>query len=156
MLPKWHAGEDAIVAAVTPIENLLHLGAVFIPTGADGACTVAPITMAPQIKIEPAPMFLTDFQGHFSAAGWKTILGTPLEQGLVRANAAFTPAPTPGLSAVVIMTDGAPNCGFSTLAEVEPPIVAMERAASRPTSSASPDRPAPRPCSTASRWPAGR
>jgi von Willebrand factor type A domain len=125
VLPKWHAAEDAIVAAVTPIENLLDLGAIFIPTGADGACTVAQIGTAPQIAIEPGPAFLTAFQGHFSAAGWTTILGTPLELGLAAANTALTPAPSPGQSAVVVLTDGAPNCGKSTLAEVEPPIVAM-------------------------------
>jgi hypothetical protein len=125
LLPKWHAAEDALVAAVTPIQGLLDLGAVFIPTGADGACAVAPIGTSPQIAIEPGAMFLTEFQGHFSAAGWKTILGTPLELGLAAASAALTPPPTPGLSAVVVLTDGAPNCGKSTLAQVEPPIVAM-------------------------------
>jgi hypothetical protein len=124
-LPKWQAAEDAIVAAVTPIENLLSLGAVFIPTGASDACTVAQIGTSPQIAIGPGPAFLTAFQGHFSAAGWNTILGTPLELGLAAANTALTPAPSPGQSAVVVLTDGAPNCGKSTLAEVEPPIVAM-------------------------------
>ena len=124
-LPKWQAAEDSLVAALAPIKNLLDVGAVFIPTGADSACTVAPIGTSPQIPIETGAMFITDFQGHFSAAGWKTILGTPLELGLAAANVALTPAPTPGQSAVVVLTDGAPNCGLSTLAQVEPPIVAM-------------------------------
>ena len=125
LLPKWQAAENSIVAAVEPIKGLLDLGAVFIPTGANSACTVAPLGTSPQISIEPGAMFLTDFQGHFSAAGWKTILGTPLELGLAAANVALTPAPMPGQSAVVVLTDGAPNCGKSTLAQVEPPIVAM-------------------------------
>jgi hypothetical protein len=125
MLKKWQAAEQALVQAVTPIQNLLNLGAIFFPTGADSACTAAPITMTPpQIAIEPGPMFLTDFQGHFSAPGWTLILGTPLRQGLDQANTALMNPPA-GQSAVVILTDGAPNCMYSTLAQVEPPVQAM-------------------------------
>jgi hypothetical protein len=111
--PKWQVAEDALVAAVTPIAGVLNLGAIFFPTKATGdTCSgVDLIGVAPQIAIEPGPMFVTDYQAHFAAPGWALILGTPLKVALDNANLALPdPSPLPGQRAVVIITDGAPTC----------------------------------------------
>jgi hypothetical protein len=121
--PKWQVAEDALVAAIKPIQGILNLGSIFFPTIATGnTCSkVDPITKAPQIPIEPGAMFVTDFQAHFSAAGWTLILGTPLKDALDEANAALPdPSPLMGQRAVVILTDGAPTCTTGTNAILMP------------------------------------
>ena len=107
--PSGRPRRTRIVAAVTPIDGLLNLGTIFFPT--KSSCVVATIDTAPQIPIEPGAMFVTDFQAHFSASGWKLIGSTPLKIALDNANAALPdPSPLTGQRAVVIITDGAPTC----------------------------------------------
>jgi hypothetical protein len=111
---KWQIAEQALVAALTPDEALINAGAIFFPSKAavGNACaTVDLIGVAPQIKIEPGASFVTDFQAHFSAPGWDTILDTPLQMALANADLALPdPSPLKGQRAVVILTDGAPTC----------------------------------------------
>jgi hypothetical protein len=102
---------------------------VFFPTAPALSGTtcqpVAPITSPPQIGVEPAPAFLTDWLGHFSAPGWKTIQSTPLADALVQAQAAVAdPFPFPGARAVVVLTDGAPTC-VTDKAKILAPVQAM-------------------------------
>ncbi len=111
--PKYKVAEDALAAALAPQEALLSVGAIFFPTTATGTtCSlVAAIGTAPQIAIEPGKKFITDFTGHFSAAGWTLILGTPTVDALKAADTALPdPSPLKGARAVVILTDGAPTC----------------------------------------------
>ncbi len=125
--PKYKVAEDAIVAALTPDKDLLNVGAICFPTTATGhTCSlVAKIGKAPQIPIEPAATFLTDFQTHFSATGWTLILGTPTAVALTNANAALPdPSPFPGERAVVILTDGAPTCD-TVQADILAPVQTM-------------------------------
>jgi hypothetical protein len=110
---KYKVAEDALVAALTPDEALVNVGAIFFPTTATGnnCSLVAPIGTAPQIGIEPGATFVTDFQSHFSAPGWTLILGTPTVDALMAADTALPdPSPLKGQRAVVILTDGAPTC----------------------------------------------
>lgn len=125
--PKWQVAEDALVSAVTPIENLLNLGAIFFPTKATGdTCSlVAKIGTKPQIPIEPASAFVTDYKGHFAAPGWTLILGTPLKIALDNANLALPdPSPLVGARAVLLITDGAPTCDTKA-ADILAPVDAM-------------------------------
>jgi hypothetical protein len=126
--PKWQVAEDALVAALTPIQGIVSGGAIFFPTKATGnTCSgVDPITNAPpQIAIQGGPAFLTAFQGHFSAAGWSLILGTPLKLGLQQADKALPdPSPLMGARAVVLITDGAPTCD-TVAANILAPVQAM-------------------------------
>jgi von Willebrand factor type A domain len=114
--PKYQVAEDALVAALTPSETNLDVGAIFFPTAnpsTTSTCTatVDPIGTPPQIPIEPGTTFLTDFTGHFSASGWKLILGTPTTAALDQADTALAgPGPANGKRAVIILTDGAPTC----------------------------------------------
>lgn len=126
--PKWQVAETALVAALTPIQGIFSGGAIFFPTKATGnTCGgVDPITNAPpQIAIQGGPAFLTAFQGHFSAAGWSLILGTPLKLGLQEADKALPdPSPLMGARAVVLITDGAPTCD-TVAANILAPVKAM-------------------------------
>jgi hypothetical protein len=126
--PKWQVAENALIAALTPIEALVNGGAIFFPTsGGATACdaVVAPITMTPQISIEGGKSFVKDFGDHFSAPGWKLILGTPTVDALKAADAALSGASTPkGQSAVVLLTDGAPTCDTAT-ADILAPVQDM-------------------------------
>jgi len=124
---KWQVSEDAIVSAITPIENLLNVGTIFFPTKATGnTCSgVDAIDTPPQIPIEPGAAFVADFQAHFAAPGWTLILGTPLKVALDRADAALPdPSPLKGARAVVIITDGAPTC-VTGQAQILTPVQAM-------------------------------
>jgi hypothetical protein len=106
---KWQVAEASLVAGVSPIEDLLNVGAVFFPTS---DCAVAPITDPSQLAVEGASSFLTDFQAHFSDPNWVTIGSTPLADALTAADAAFPdPSPMQGQRAVVVLTDGKPTCG---------------------------------------------
>jgi hypothetical protein len=110
---KWQVAENALVAAVQPIEGLLKLGTIFFPTKATGnTCSlVDTINTPPQIPITPAPAFVTAFQAHFSDPAWSLILGTPLKVALDNADLALPdPSPLQGARAVVVITDGAPTC----------------------------------------------
>jgi hypothetical protein len=113
--PKYKVARDALVAAVMPIQNELNLGAIFQPTGAEdgGVCPpVAPLSQdPPQIPLMDGGAFLTAWSDHFMPP-WKLLLGTPLGAALDQANSALM-SPPPGKTAVVVMTDGEPNCGES-------------------------------------------
>jgi len=125
--PKYQVAEDAIVAAITPNQALLNVGAIFLPTKATGnTCSgVDLIGTPPQIPIEQGATFVTDFKGHFSATGWTLILGTPLKIALDNANLALPdPSPLKGQRAVVIITDGAPTCD-TVQADILAPVKAM-------------------------------
>ncbi|MEP7124262.1 MAG: vWA domain-containing protein [Byssovorax sp.] len=125
--PKWQVAEDALVAALTPIQGIVSGGTIFFPTKATGnTCSgVDPIMNPPQIPIQGGPAFLTAFQGHFSAPGWALILGTPLKLGLEEADKALPdPSPLLGARAVVLITDGAPTCD-TVAANILAPVQAM-------------------------------
>jgi von Willebrand factor type A domain len=125
--PKWQVAEDALVAAITPIQGILSGGAIFFPTQATGnTCSlVDPIGTPPQIPIQAGPAFITAFQGHFTAPGWSLILGTPLKLGLQEADKALPdPSPLMGARAVVVITDGAPTCDTKQ-ANILAPVQAM-------------------------------
>lgn len=115
---KWQVAENAIVNAVSPIQNLLNLGSIFFPTA---NCAVNAIDMGKQIKIEPGMMFVTDFQAYFADPAWKTIGSTPIKIALDQANAALPdPSPLVGQRAVVVITDGAPTCTTNQAAILMP------------------------------------
>lgn len=125
--PKYVAATDSLLAAIAPIQSKLNLGAIFFPTIDNSSlCSkVDPITNAPpQIGIEPAASFMTDWQAHF-AGGFKLILGTPLKDALDQANAAYPdPSPLVGARVVLVITDGAPTCDKNQ-ANILAPVQAM-------------------------------
>jgi hypothetical protein len=124
--PKYKVASEALLAAVTPLQGELNLGAIFQPTAWEdaGVCPpVAPISQEPpQIPIMDGGAFIAAWGAHFEPP-WKLLLGTPLGAALDQANSALM-SPPPGKTAVVVMTDGEPNCGES-LASILAPVQAM-------------------------------
>ena len=125
--PKWKVATDAVAAGFASTVSELSMGAIFFPTKATGnvCSTVDPIGTPPQIPLEPGASFVSDFQAHFSAPGWTTILGTPTVAALTNTEAVLPePSPSPGPRTVVLVTDGAPTCDTKQ-ADVVAPVASM-------------------------------
>jgi len=115
---KLRAAQMALASALTPLQDSLTVGAILFPTI---ACIpflppamgghVAPITDPLQISFRPAAEFLTAWNGLWPG-GAADGLGTPVNEAMDRAAVALQEAaPTlTGVTAVMLFTDGAPNC----------------------------------------------
>jgi hypothetical protein len=126
--PKYKVASEALLAAITPIQGELNLGAVFQPTAqgqnAQNCPPVAPMSQAPpQIPLQDGGSFIAAWNAHFLPP-WKLLLGTPLGDALTQANDALVAHPPPGKTAVVVMTDGQPNCS-ETLPSILAPVQQM-------------------------------
>ena len=132
---RWEQAGAAIKNALMPLTDQLTVGAVFFPrsdpnapavcvdpTGIacifvpglvvpGGTCGVTPITAADQINFAPAQQFLTTFTMG-AAPPYAPVPGgfTPLKEGLQQAEAALASATLTGVTSVVVITDGDPNC----------------------------------------------
>lgn len=115
---KLQAAQDALSAALTPLADQLTVGAImfptlacipFIPPPAGGV--VAPITDPLQISFRPGPEFLTAWNALWPG-GMGEGLGTPVNEAMDRAAVALQEAAgtLTGVTAVMLFTDGAPNC----------------------------------------------
>ena len=138
--PRWQAAGDAIQSALMPLADLLTVGTIFFPradpnapaqcvdpTGIacifvpflvlpSGTCGVTPITSNDQINFQPGPQFLTTFAGPGgnSAPPYAPVPGgrTPLSEALQQAKAALDSTTLSGITAVILITDGDPNCSW--------------------------------------------
>lgn len=117
--PRWLVASDAVVAAVTPHQQDLNIGAIFMPTSEespqsqpDNPCSIVdPIDTPPNIPFGPGTAFINQWVQHFTELGGKLILGTPWRKALTRADEAFAALPANGGKRIVVMlTDGAPTC----------------------------------------------
>jgi hypothetical protein len=129
---KLQAARDALVAAIMPLQDSLHVGAIFLPDP-NVSCifqdpqmtpAVQPIEGAGNIPFQAGPQFLTAFNNHWSMQGAGKGIGTPLNEAFDRADVALQAAMTalksmtmspvgdlaPGPIAVLVFTDGQPNC----------------------------------------------
>jgi hypothetical protein len=139
---RWEAAGKAIIDALTPIADKLTVGAVFFPSPdapamadagtcsgwtcwipggggflGSGTCGVNPITEVDQIGFMPGAQFLDAFDG--DAANnvppmYTPVDGgrTPLMEGVQAAQQALAAATLEGTVTTIIVTDGAPNCGW--------------------------------------------
>jgi hypothetical protein len=135
MTTKIAAARDALVGAITPLQDQLTVGALFLPTAsclprtpAGGA--VAPIEASTQIDFMAGVDFLQAWDEHWAMLGDAVGTGTPLNEAFDRAELALQTALTTrdlrGQLGVVVFTDGEPNCvpnpdvtGVPTLPEPE-------------------------------------
>lgn len=117
---KLEAAKAALVAAITPLQDKLTVGAIFLPTNVcigppllDGAISVAPIEDPSQIAFMPGPQFLAAWDSK-----WTNMIdlgiGTPLNEAFDQADialqAGLTSKTLTGKVAVLAFTDGDPNC----------------------------------------------
>jgi hypothetical protein len=114
---KLQSAQNALVQALTPLQDDLTVGAIFFPTLAcvpffppppGGA--VQPIDGAQQIPFQPGPQFLTSWMNHWSNRPVGDNIGTPMQEAFDRANLALDAGMLTGNTIVVAFTDGEPNC----------------------------------------------
>ena len=114
---KLQAATNALEQAFTPLQDLLTAGAIFFPTFAcvpalpppqGGAVT--PIDGAGNITFRPGSDFLQAWTAKWGVAPASAGIGTPLQEAFDRADVALQDATLTGNTAVVLFTDGAPNC----------------------------------------------
>ena len=131
--PRWQAAGTAIEAALSPMVDLFTAGAVFFPSpevqcvdptgiacafvpGLARGCGVNPIADPDQIDFLQGPACL----GALTAMPqpFAPVQGghTPLTAGLREAQAALGAATLTGATAVVVITDGEPNCSWDQAA----------------------------------------
>lgn len=137
--PKYQAAGNAIIAALTPLKDLLTIGGVFFPSidpniclcnvanpfhwipgpqacclnGIGNSCFVSDIAQADQLKFGPASAYITGLPMQWQLGGAN---GTPLEQGVERGAEALSSAMLEGPVVVIVMTDGEPNCNTNVTA----------------------------------------
>jgi len=92
---------------------------MFVPGFTDGTdiCKVEPIDAPDQIDFAPSPDFLAAFNGDPGAGTdpkYTPVVGgmTPLGEALLVAQTALNSTAAKGLTTVVIITDGEPNCAW--------------------------------------------
>lgn len=113
---KLQAAQDALTNAITPLADQLTVGAIVFPTQVcllappEGGA-VAPISDPMQISFRPGPDFLSVWNGLWPG-GMGPGLGTPVNEAMDRAAVALQEAAgtLTGVTAVMLFTDGAPNC----------------------------------------------
>lgn len=140
---RWQVAGEAVNSALSPLASNLTLGAVFFPSpdpnagmapcvdptgiacifvpgltvGGVGTCVVNQIDAADQLQFAPAAMSLAAMTGStpplFSPV---TAGGTPLLDGLRAADSAINAGSLTGVTSVVVITDGSPNCNWNAAA----------------------------------------
>jgi hypothetical protein len=135
--PRWEAAGAAIENALMPLASIVTVGSVFFPSAdpnapptcvdptgiacvfvpwlvvPGGTCGVNPISAADQINFVTGPDFLSAFSGAANTAPlYAPVPGglTPLKEGLQQAQTALASGTLTGLTSVVVITDGDPNC----------------------------------------------
>lgn len=144
--PKYIAASDALVAALTPLQANLTVGGVFFPSVTAGdmncpmgcnvadpfhwipgpqacclnnvanACSVTTIDQPDQLDFMAGDAFIAGFPMR-SQEGLGN--GTPLGQGIARAAEAISGRMFTDPLAVIVMTDGEPNCDTDPQAVVD-------------------------------------
>lgn len=135
-LPKYQAAGEAMIAALTPLQDMLTIGGIFFPSLPDttttecniidfthwlpggpclelatGSCEVTDISSTDQISFRTGPEFIAETPNQWLLTGAG---GTPLGNAVIRADEALTSTTLEGAVAVLIMTDGEPNCETNT------------------------------------------
>jgi hypothetical protein len=114
---RWEAAGQAMVAALTPQQDLLTIGAVFFPSDQSLlSCLVEPIDTATQIAFQPGAAALAKMQtgGVNGTPMYQPGLGgTPTLEGLQGADAALNAATLSGTTVVILITDGDPVCAWN-------------------------------------------
>lgn len=134
--PRWQVAGNAVQSALAPLADEFTAGALFFPSAAsDGmcvdptgvtcmlvpgigsvaSCAVDPITASGQIAFASGSDFVSAFAGTGGGTPpYAPVTGgnTPLVEALKEAKTALANAALTGTTAVVIITDGEPNCAW--------------------------------------------
>jgi hypothetical protein len=130
---KLQAAQNALVQALTPLQDVITAGAIFFPTAACFGITleggaVEPIEGPQQIPFQPGMQFLQSWQTHW-ANRLPFGIGTPMNEAFDRADIAIQSAMLTGQLAVIAFTDGEPNCIPDPMSTMVPTMLEPDRAA---------------------------
>ncbi len=125
--PRYEVAGNALINALTPLQDSLTVGGVFFPSPSSGqsmcdcgnwvnwipggcclgdsSCTVNTIDQPDQISFRPGAQFVAEVPARWQGSG-----GTPLQQAVASAAQALANAVYDGPMSVLIVTDGAPTC----------------------------------------------
>lgn len=113
--PKWEDARDAVLSAITPLQDQVTVGAIFFPHTPSCAqgdiCCVPEFGTAPQIDFMPGADFITAWNDFWASA--PLVDGsTPTLEALQVAGQALTDTmgTLDGTTTVVLITDGDPRC----------------------------------------------
>lgn len=140
-MQRWQGAGAGMLNALTPIQDLLTIGAIFFPSEMPGAndddvcllpgctCSVDAYSSNEQLPFQPGPMALQTLQGA-APSGVNPMYGpvgmgattdpkavasigqTPTSEAIVAANVMLQNSTLTGITAAVLVTDGEPNCGW--------------------------------------------
>jgi hypothetical protein len=137
---KVAAAQDAVSKSISALQDSLTVGAIFFPTtaclggvdvsGLGLGPAVDPIESMNQISFRPGAQFLDAWNMHWMTVGGALGIGTPMQEAFDRADVALQGAMLTGQVAVVVFTDGAPNCMPDPMATMIPTMPEPDRAAS--------------------------
>jgi hypothetical protein len=134
-MPKWQTAGTALVNALQPLRDKLTIGAVLFPSppdecdpaagrcnqdqaraDSDRACGVHPISAVDQIDFKPGAAALDELEtGNAGAPKYEPQErgGTPTTEAIAQADTALRGMALTGTTAVVLITDGEPNCEWN-------------------------------------------
>jgi hypothetical protein len=140
-MQRWQGAGTSLINALTPIQDLLTIGAIFFPAETPGpdsdstclipgcSCSVDPYTSNEQLPFQPGAMALQKLQGP-APSGVDPMYGpvgvgastdpnavalvgqTPTSEAVAAADVMLQNSMLTGTVAAVLVTDGEPNCGW--------------------------------------------
>jgi hypothetical protein len=134
-MPRWQGAGNAVISALTPLQDLLTIGGVLYPSVTDlgssggfGACGVDAFTSAEQLAFQPGAMALAALQmappsgapkplyapiGSNLGSNMNEPVGaTPTMEAFQAANVALQNSNLTGVTVAILITDGEPNCSW--------------------------------------------
>jgi hypothetical protein len=106
---KWSVATQAVTGALMPLQDQINAASLFFPNGGFDGCGVAAIDSGSQIGFQPGAGFVGAWNTYLSSH--KPSGFTPTGTAVQLADAALSSAQLVGTTAVVLITDGDPNCG---------------------------------------------
>jgi hypothetical protein len=140
-MQRWQGAGTGLINALTPIQDLLTIGAIFFPAEMPGSdsnstclipgcsCSVDAYTSSEQLAFQPGAMALQKLQGA-APSGVNPMYGpvgfgattdpnavasagqTPTSEAVAAADVMLQGSMLTGTTAAVLVTDGEPNCGW--------------------------------------------
>jgi hypothetical protein len=108
---KWDAATQAVSGALMPLQDQINAATLFFPSASGGfdVCGVSALDSGSQIDFQPGAQFMSAWNQYLSSHGPAGF--TPTGTAMQMAETALNGAALAGTTAVVVITDGDPNCG---------------------------------------------
>jgi hypothetical protein len=106
---KWTVATQAVIAAITPLQDQINAATLFFPNAGFDVCGVSAIDSGSQINFLAGGKFVSAWNKYMGSHGPGGF--TPTGTAMQLADTALAKATLTGTTAVVVITDGDPNCG---------------------------------------------